>query len=249
MNPWKNEKFASESLEAIDRQFLPGTEQEVEFIIKELGISIGSSILDIGCGAGRHSIELAKSGIDVTGVDISPKMLAEARQRAEENNIKLTLLEGDIHRLSELLNGRVEAFDGAICICESGLGTLGWQKDLSVLKAIHGYLAFGAKLILTTYNGLKKYRGEMIKAKSFDYLQGSVHWRLPDDWYEEHYNGEKLKDIQRVYITSEIKMLCEIAGFGDIEICGCRPGEFNRQPLEPDDIEMMIVCSKKRDDK
>ena len=128
MNPWKNERFASESLEAIDRQFLPGTEKEVEFIIKELGISIGSSVLDIGCGAGRHSIELAKSGIAVTGVDISPKMLAEARHRAEENNIKLTLLEGDILRLSEFLNGRVEAFDGAICICESGLGRLAGKR-------------------------------------------------------------------------------------------------------------------------
>jgi SAM-dependent methyltransferase len=244
MNPWKNEKFTSESLEAIDRKFLPGTGQEVQFIINELGAEIGSSLLDISCGAGRHSIELAKAGFVVTGIDISPKMLSEARKRAVEHKIKLTLLEGDILSLSELLNSNVEGFDGAICICESGLGTLGWQKDLSVLRKIHSSLNYGGKLILTTYNGLKKYRGDRIRAKSFDYLQGLVHWQLPDDWYDDHDHGEKLKDIQRVYIPAELKMLCEIAGFNFVEILGCKPGEFKRQPLEPDDIEMMIICTK-----
>ncbi len=244
MNPWKSEKFASESLEHIDRNFLQGTPQEVRFIISELGAETGSTILDIGCGAGRHSIGLAKAGCVVTGIDISPKMLDEARQRAEKNKVTLTLLESDILRLSELLNGPVKTFDGAICICESGLGTLGWQQDLSVLKTIHGSLNDGAKLILTTYNGLRKYRGERIKAKSFDYLQGLVHWQLPDEWYDDHAHGERLQDIQRVYIPAELTMLCEMAGFSRVEILGCKPGEFNRQPLDPDDIEMMIICTK-----
>ena len=244
MNPWKNEKFASESLEAIDRNFLPGTGQEVRFIISELGAEIGSSVLDIGCGAGRHSIELAKAGYVVTGLDVSPKMLSEARQRAVEHKVTLTLLEGDILSLSELMNGRVEAFNGAICICESGLGTLGWQKDLSALRTIHGSLTNGGKLILTTYNGLRKYRGDRIRAKNFDYLQGLVHWKLPDEWYDDHDHGDRLEDIQRVYIPAELKMLCEIAGFSPVEILGCKPGEFNRQPLDPDDIEMMAICTK-----
>ena len=243
-NPWRNEKFASVSLDAIDRKFLPGTEQEVDFIIKELGAAIGSAILDIGCGAGRHSIELSKSGYVVTGIDISPTMLANAKQRAEQNNVKLTLLEGDILKLSGFLNGQADTFHGAICICESGLGSLGWQKDLAVLRVIHNCLSDGAKLILTTFNGLKKYRGERIKAKSFDFLNGVVHWQLPDDWDDA---GEKLEEFQRVYIPSEMKMLCEMAGFSDIEILGCKPGEFKRKPLEPDDTEMMIVCKKSAD--
>jgi len=239
-SPWENEIFATESLEAIDRKFLPGTKQEIEFIIKELDAPIGSSVLDIGCGAGRHSIELAKSGYVITGIDVSPKMLAEAKRRAKESKVKLNLHEGNILNLSQFLNGEADLFSGAICICESGLGSLGWQTDLSVLKVIHYSLIDGAKLILTNFNGLKKYRGDRIKAKSFDFLQGLVHWQLPDDWH----GGEKLGEIQRVYIPAEIKMICEMAGFRNVEVLGCKPGEFNRTPLEPDDIEMMIVCKK-----
>ncbi|MBD3277575.1 MAG: methyltransferase domain-containing protein [Candidatus Aegiribacteria sp.] len=243
-NPWRNEKFASESLDSIDRKFLPGTKQEVDFIIKELEADTGAAILDIGCGAGRHSIELAKSGYVVTGIDVSPTMLANAKQRAEQSNVKLVLLEDDILKLSDFLNGQTDTFYGAICICESGLGSLGWQKDLAVLRVIHNCLSDGAKLILTTFNGLKKYRGERIKAKSFDFLNGLVHWQLPDDWDN---TGEKLEEFQRVYIPSEMKMLCEMAGFSDVEILGCKPGEFKRKPLEPDDTEMMIVCKKSAD--
>ena len=125
LNPWKNEKFASESLEAIDKRFLPGTEQEIDFIIKELRAPIGSSLLDIGCGAGRHTIGLAKSGYVVTGIDVSPKMISEANRRAKESNVRPNLIECDILDLSEFLNDQADTFSGAICICESGLGSLG----------------------------------------------------------------------------------------------------------------------------
>jgi 2-polyprenyl-3-methyl-5-hydroxy-6-metoxy-1,4-benzoquinol methylase len=142
-SPWRNGKFATESLDAIDRKFLPGTVQEVDFLIEELGAVIGSAILDIGCGAGRHSIELAKSGYVVTGIDVSPTMLAKARLRAKQSDVQLTLLEGDMLDLSEYVKGLADTFNGAICICESGLGSLGWQKDLFVLKVIHSCLSDG----------------------------------------------------------------------------------------------------------
>lgn len=95
-SPWENEIFASESLESIDRRFLPGTKQEIEFIIQELNLPPGSSILDIGCGAGRHSIELAKAGYSVTGVDISSRMLKEAGERAQESQVTITFVELDV---------------------------------------------------------------------------------------------------------------------------------------------------------
>lgn len=41
-----------------------------------------SSVLDAGCGSGRVAIELARHGVDVVGVDVTPSMIAEARRRA-----------------------------------------------------------------------------------------------------------------------------------------------------------------------
>ncbi len=50
------------------------TVAEVGFVIRELGVRPGSLILDIGCGTGRHAVELARRGNRVTGVDQSAGM-------------------------------------------------------------------------------------------------------------------------------------------------------------------------------
>lgn len=67
----------------------------------------GWRVLELGCGTGRHTIRLAKAGNDVTGLDLSPGMLAEARQKlAGFSNV--TLIEGD------LLSTPLDGFDAVI---------------------------------------------------------------------------------------------------------------------------------------
>ncbi len=56
--------------------FTKNTVNEVDFLLEELGLAPGGSVLDVGCGTGRHSIELAKRGYSVTGLDISSEMLS-----------------------------------------------------------------------------------------------------------------------------------------------------------------------------
>jgi SAM-dependent methyltransferase len=51
--------------------------------------------IDIGCGAGRYSIELAQRGWDVVGVDVVPRAVEMARQNAEASNVAATFVEGD----------------------------------------------------------------------------------------------------------------------------------------------------------
>lgn len=68
----------------MNNAFTKNTIKEVDFVIEELKLPMGSTILDVGCGTGRHSIELAKRGYKVTGIDISAGMLAEARRAAKQ---------------------------------------------------------------------------------------------------------------------------------------------------------------------
>ncbi len=70
----------------------------------------------------------------------------------------------------------------------------------------------------------------------FSYVEGVQRWKTPPEW-----NGEPLKEEQRLYIPSEIRILFEMVGFSDVEICGCAPGRFEGQALQIDDIEMMVV--------
>jgi len=55
-----------------------------------------SQILDLGCGTGRHAVELGARGFDVTGVDLSEAMLDRARERAYSGSGKVEFSQGDI---------------------------------------------------------------------------------------------------------------------------------------------------------
>ena len=68
----------------------------VEGIFKDLGRPV-RSILDLGCGTGRHSVELARRGYEVVGVDLSEGMLERARRRAAAERVSgTTFVLGDV---------------------------------------------------------------------------------------------------------------------------------------------------------
>jgi len=69
--------------------FTKNTVREVDFLLEELSLQQGASILDVGCGTGRHSIELAKRGFAVTGLDLSSEMLARAAAAAKAASVNV----------------------------------------------------------------------------------------------------------------------------------------------------------------
>jgi SAM-dependent methyltransferase len=66
-----------------------------EAIVNELTIEPGDKLLDVACGTGNISIPAAKLGADVTGLDLTPKLLEEAKVRAEVEEVEVTWVEGD----------------------------------------------------------------------------------------------------------------------------------------------------------
>src|SRR5206468_2227743 len=123
-------------------QFPPGSmgpkvEAVVEFlehggqhaVITDLGN--GGRILDVACGAGRHTIDLAKRGYRVTGFDLSSPLLAEARKAARTAGVKPTFVQGDMRRLPYR-----NAFEAAISMFTS----FGYfdrpEEDRQVLRGI-----------------------------------------------------------------------------------------------------------------
>jgi ubiquinone/menaquinone biosynthesis C-methylase UbiE len=82
------------------------TVSEANFLADRLGLRPGMSALDAPCGNGRHAIELARRGIGMTGVDISPGFLGEARRNAPD----IEWVHGDMRNLPW-----TSRFDAAYC--------------------------------------------------------------------------------------------------------------------------------------
>jgi predicted TPR repeat methyltransferase len=84
MKKWYEELFKNYA-ETYDKEmFTQGTMGECDFIEKEIKFDKTKKILDIGCGTGRHCIELSKRGYRVTGVDLSSSQIKKAQEKAEK---------------------------------------------------------------------------------------------------------------------------------------------------------------------
>ena len=89
MKQWYEELFENYGIKYDNESFTQGTTGECDFIEKEIGYNRELKILDIGCGTGRHSIELAKRGYKVIGVDLSESQLKRAREKAGKQNVQV----------------------------------------------------------------------------------------------------------------------------------------------------------------
>ena len=84
-------------------------EEIIDLIEQTIGHQPERRVLDVGCGSGRHAILFAKRGYaDVTGIDLSPTLLQEAREQATRLDLSIRFLERDMRDIPD------EAFDLAV---------------------------------------------------------------------------------------------------------------------------------------
>ena len=126
------------------------TAQEVDLLIRSGGVERDRRILDLCCGQGRHSLELARRGFArVTGLDRSRYLIRLARKRARQRNLPVSFHEGDARRF-RLGDGE---FD---CVCVLG-NSFGYferpEDDLAVLEAVKRALASGGALVMDLMDG------------------------------------------------------------------------------------------------
>ena len=74
-------------------------ERSGEEFVERLGLEPGMQVLDVACGTGNQSIPAGRTGAVVTGLDIAPNLLAQARERAEREKLSINFMEGDAEQL------------------------------------------------------------------------------------------------------------------------------------------------------
>ncbi len=108
-------------------------------------------VLDLGCGTGGHALPLARRGYDVTGIDLSPAMIAQAKAKAEAG-LTVTFTQGDLRRLDEALP-EAGSYDAAL-ILFAVLGYLPTNADLrAALSGVRRALRRGGLLVFDGWYG------------------------------------------------------------------------------------------------
>jgi 2-polyprenyl-3-methyl-5-hydroxy-6-metoxy-1,4-benzoquinol methylase len=97
MKRWFEEWFESEEyLTVYKHRNNEEAETLISFILGKVNLSGKAKVLDLGCGAGRHALLLAKLGFQVTGVDQSAKLLSVAVDEAKKNGLHAKFIKDDI---------------------------------------------------------------------------------------------------------------------------------------------------------
>ena len=116
---------------------------EVDFLESVWPIKPGARILDVGCGFGRHSVELARRGYAVVGIDPAAAMIEAARRRAAEAAVAV-----DFRQVHGETFSDPHLFDGAICLFTSLGQVEGGVDNLGLLPKVHRALKNGANFIV-----------------------------------------------------------------------------------------------------
>ncbi len=253
MKQWYKTLFENYGQKYDHESFTKGTTGECDFIEQEVCFNKSIKILDIGCGTGRHSIELSKRGYRVTGIDLSDSLLAKAREKAEKQGLTIDFLKCDARALPYRND-----FDLVIMLCEGAFPLMETDEmNYEILKNATKSLKEHGKFIFTTLNGLfplyhsvEKFCASNIepgnaayRCNSFDLMTFRDHniTEVKDD----DGNFKKLECNERYYVPCEITWLLKTLGYTKIEIFGAKLGAFSRNDaLTTEDYEMLVIAEK-----
>lgn len=120
------------------------TADEVRFLEKWAGVAKGGRFLDALCGFGRHALELARKGYQVTGIDISPEAIEELAGAARAEKLDVRAVLGDVLKVPPF-----EACDAAYCLGNS-FGYFDPAGMDAFVAKVAGALRPGGRFIVNT---------------------------------------------------------------------------------------------------
>jgi len=233
--------------------FTKGTENEVAFLVDELGLRSGDRVLDVGCGPGRHAHALGLRGIEVHGVDISQSFVELAEIDAPAG---VTFERGDARALAFS-----SEFDAVISLCQGAFGlasggphldrpsgpvtsaglvaTRDPDPDARVLDGMARALRPGGRLAVSAFSAYFQVRW-LEETDSFDADAGVNHERTA---LRSPLGEEATHDLWTTCFTPrELRLLAARSGLEVRDIWSVTPGEYARRRPDLDHPEFLMVA-------
>lgn len=249
MKQWYEVLFSNYANKYEHESFTKGTLTEVDFLEKEIGFNHSVQILDIGCGTGRHSIELAKRGYRVTGIDLSKNMIDRAIEKAKTENVNIDF------KIADARDFHFETkFDLIIMLCEGGFSLMETDEmNFAILRNAAEALAPEGKFNFTCLNALfPLYHSvkELVDNGIFGTHEGNFDIMQFRDFSTYTFNDDdgnpmELKCNERYFTPSEITFMLKQLGFRKVDIFGAVLGDFKRdRKLRTDDYELLVIAER-----
>lgn len=208
--------------------FTRGTAQEVEALVRLIGLRAGEVVLDVGCGTGRHVQSLRERRIDAVGVDVSRELLAGAPPGC--------VVAADARRLP-LRDGAVDA---VLSLCQGGFG-LTPAGDAAALGEMCRVLRAGGRLALTAFALVFAAR-YLAPGDALDAGRGLHHQiaevRGPDG------RQERFDLWAAAYSVPHLRLLAAQAGLLVRAVYGVEPGSYGEHDVLLGSPELLLLAQK-----
>jgi len=229
----------------------PVGKPQLNFIKESAGLP-PKSILDVACGSGGYSVELAKSGYLVSAIDIDDEMVNKAKEKARREGLDINVLKSDMR---DIRGSFREKFHLIFCIGNSivHLGSL--DEILDTLKQMRSQLEAGGSLVLQTinYDRVIKFNVNELPTIKNDDVGLEFIRKYRYDKQQKLINFDTVLTVNRgsekeVYensinllpvMSADMERVLTQAGFGEIKLYG----DFNRSPYDENSF-MLVVKAK-----
>lgn len=221
---------------------------EVDGVLRLLNLKPKSKILDIPCGYGRHSIELAKRGFVVTGSELNAKHLSVAKKEARKNSAKIQFVKEDMLEISY-----DSKFDAVINVFYSFGFFESDEDNFKVLQNFFKALKPNGQFLMHTDVNIPFIESGKYKYNETRTLTSGSALKIVDEydpvkkrvngfWILKDKSGEEIKKEYsvRVYAKQEFIALCKKAGF---RFCKAY-SDWDKKPYSKDSEDMIIVATK-----
>lgn len=261
VNPeWWKEVFGDQYLESYPTEkMVENAESETEKIMNLIPVQRGVKVLDVGCGYGRHSIQLAKMGYEVVGLDYSLQYIKMAKGQAKENGLhNVKFLKEDMRNIP---------FENEFDVAISLFSSFGYfQKDSDhqqVLNKVSKSLKRGGYFLIDLQNTRKWLKktanGNFVFSKAFvteadDELPNGTIVHIQNDfdlrklkntthvsWTKNGRKNEGYSYSIQCFLPEGLKKMLESAGLKPISIFG----NYDGDPYRPNKKRLIILSRKK----
>lgn len=223
------------------------TKKEIDFILSQIDLPPEGRILDVGCGPGRHGIELARRGYQVVGIDPSETMIHAAQMRAKEAGVTLDYFQ----EFGEDFLAQ-DKFDTVLCLFTT-LGQINDHKqdNSQLIQSVANNLKFGGYFILEIpqlewlIDNLKAYE-RFGEGSSYTevFRSYAIENNIVTEKFKIHTNQRTHVYLlkYRVYGLHELKDMLTKSNYHTVAI----HGGYTEKPLGPDDPNIVVVAQMQR---